>query len=91
MRHRTFLPLLLGFVVLSTGCAATHREWEVWRAHPTHYATDNHLAFSMKNMVGAAPQVTPERRGPMSPGAGRGPGAGTECPARCGAGSRRRC
>jgi hypothetical protein len=60
MRHRTFLPLLLGFVVLSTGCAATHREWEVWRAHPTHYATTNHLAFSMKNTVGAAPQVTPE-------------------------------
>jgi len=22
-----------------TGCRATHREWEVWRAHPTHYAT----------------------------------------------------
>ena len=55
MRHRPFLLLLLGFVVLSTGCAATHREWEVWRAHPTHYATTNHLAFSMKNMVGAAP------------------------------------
>jgi len=39
MRHRTFLPLLLGFVVLSTGCAATHREWEVWRAHTDAYAT----------------------------------------------------
>lgn len=60
MRHRIFLPLLLGSVILSTGCAATHREWEVWRAHRTHYATDNHLAFSMKNTVGAAPQVTPE-------------------------------
>lgn len=60
MRHRTFLPLILGAVILSTGCAATHREWEVWRAHPTHYATGNHLAFSMKNMVGAAPQVTPD-------------------------------
>src|SRR5258705_7181892 len=60
MRHRTFLPLILGAVILSTGCAATHREWEVWRTHPTHYATGNHLSFSMKNMVGAAPQVTPE-------------------------------
>ena len=60
MRHRTFLPLLLGLVIVSTGCAATHREWEVWRAHPTHYATGNHLAFSMQNMVGARPQVTPE-------------------------------
>jgi hypothetical protein len=60
MRHRTFLPLILGAVMLFTGCAATTREWEVWRAHPTHYATTNHLAFSMRNMVGAAPQVTPE-------------------------------
>ena len=60
MRHRNFLPLILGAVMLFTGCAATNREWEVWRAHPTHYATTNHLAFSMRNMVGAAPQVTPE-------------------------------
>jgi hypothetical protein len=60
MRHRILLPLLLGSIILSTGCAATQREWEVWRAHPTHYATDNHLGFSMKNTVGAAPQVTPE-------------------------------
>lgn len=60
MRHRIWLPLLLGSVVLSTGCAATHREWEVWRAHPTHFATDNHLGFSLSNTVGAAPRVTPE-------------------------------
>jgi len=60
MRHRSFLPLMLGLVLLSTGCAATHREWEVWRAHPTHYATGNHLAFSMSNAVGGAPRVTPE-------------------------------
>jgi hypothetical protein len=60
MRHRSFLPLMLGVVLLSTGCAATHREWEVWRAHPTHYATGNHLAFSMSNAVGGAPRVTPE-------------------------------
>ncbi len=60
MRHRTFLPLILGLVTLSTGCAATHHEWEVWRAHPTHYATTNHLAFSLGNVVGGAPRVTPE-------------------------------
>ena len=60
MRHRSFLPLMLGIVLLSTGCAATHREWEVWRAHPTHYATSNHLGFSMSNVVGGAPRVTPE-------------------------------
>ena len=60
MRHRIFLPLLLGSVLLSTGCAATQREWEVWRAHPTHYATTNHMTFSLGNAVGGAPRVTPE-------------------------------
>jgi hypothetical protein len=60
MRHRIFLPLLLGSVILSTGCAATHREWEVWRAHPTHYATGNHMTYSLGNVVGGAPRVTPE-------------------------------
>ncbi|HUP36820.1 MAG TPA: hypothetical protein VNC82_15405 [Candidatus Limnocylindria bacterium] len=60
MRHRSFLPLMLGVVLLSAGCAATHREWEVWRAHPTHYATGNHMTFSMGNVVGGAPRVTPE-------------------------------
>jgi hypothetical protein len=60
MRHRLLLTLLLGSVVLSAGCAATHREWEVWRAHPTHYATGNHMSYSMGNMVGVAPRVTPE-------------------------------
>ena len=60
MRHRNSLPLVLGLLLLTTGCAATHREWEVWRAHPTHFATDNHLSFSVSNAVGAAPLVTPE-------------------------------
>lgn len=60
MRHRSFLPLMLGLVLLSAGCAATHREWGVWRAHPTHYATGNHMTFSMGNVVGGAPRVTPE-------------------------------
>lgn len=60
MRHRTFLPLVLGVVLMSTGCAATHREWEVWRAHPTHYATTNHMTYSLGNVVGGAPRVSPE-------------------------------
>jgi hypothetical protein len=60
MRHRILLPLLLGSVIVSTGCAATHREWEVWRAHQTHYATGNHMTYSMGNVFGRPPRVTPE-------------------------------
>jgi hypothetical protein len=57
--HRNWLPLVLGFVLVSTGCA-THREWQVWRAHPTHYATDNHMSFSVSRAVTGAPVVTQE-------------------------------
>ena len=59
MRYRIFLPLL-GSVLLSTACAATHREWEAWRSHGTHYASTSHMTFSLGNAVGGAPRVTPE-------------------------------
>lgn len=58
MRYRNWLPLVIALVLVSTGCA-THREWEVWRAHRTHFATDNHLGFSVTNAVAGAPRVTP--------------------------------
>jgi hypothetical protein len=59
MRNRTWLPLAVALVLVSTGCA-TQREWAVWRAHPTHFATDNHLSFSVTNAVAGAPRITPE-------------------------------
>jgi hypothetical protein len=60
MRYRIFLPLLLGSVLLLTGCVATHREWEAWRAHGAHYASTGHMTYSLGNGVGGAPRVTPE-------------------------------
>ena len=59
MRDRNWLPMVLALVLVSTGCA-TQREWETWRAHPTHFATDNHLSFSVTNAVAGAPRVTPD-------------------------------
>jgi hypothetical protein len=59
MRDRNWLPMVLALVLVSTGCA-TQREWTTWREHPTHFATDNHLAFSVTNAVAGAPRVTPE-------------------------------
>jgi hypothetical protein len=49
----------IALALLSSGCA-TEREWATWRAHPTHYANGNHMAFSVTNMVAGAPRVTPE-------------------------------
>ena len=59
MRLRYWLPMLLALALGSTGCA-TQREWAMWRAHSTHYATDDHLSFSVTNAVAGAPRVTPE-------------------------------
>ncbi|HYB69809.1 MAG TPA: hypothetical protein VEH80_04020 [Candidatus Bathyarchaeia archaeon] len=59
MRDRNYLPLLLGLVVVITGCA-TQREWATWRAHSTHFATDNHLSFSVSSAAAGAPRITPE-------------------------------
>ena len=59
MEKGTWLSMGIALAVLSTGCA-TEREWATWRAHPTHYATGNHMAFSVTNMVAGAPRVTPE-------------------------------
>jgi hypothetical protein len=59
MRDRNWLPMVIALVLVSTGCA-TQREWAMWRAHPTHFATGNHLSFSVTNAVAGAPRVTPE-------------------------------
>jgi hypothetical protein len=59
MRHRYWLPMVTVFVFMSSGCA-TEREWAIWHAHPTHFATDNHLSFSATSAVAGAPRVTPD-------------------------------
>jgi hypothetical protein len=41
---------------LAAGCA-TSQEWTTWREHPTHFASGDHLSFSIKNTEGA-PSVT---------------------------------
>jgi hypothetical protein len=50
--------LLLGAALLGTGACATGEEWEVWKANPTHFASGEHLKFSMKNRVGNAAEVS---------------------------------
>ncbi|HEX7786525.1 MAG TPA: hypothetical protein VF653_09920 [Methylomirabilota bacterium] len=59
MANRSWLSMTIALALLSSGCA-TEREWATWRAHRTHYANDNHMAFSLTNMVAGAPKVTPE-------------------------------
>jgi len=50
--------LLLGGVVVATGACATSEEWAEWKKHPTHFASGDHLFFSLRNPEGAQPRVT---------------------------------
>lgn len=58
MRSMRFRLLLVGGVLMAvTGCA-TGEEWATWKAHPTHFASGEHMFFSVRNREGAAPRVT---------------------------------
>lgn len=48
----------IAFIVLLTGGCATATEWATWRAHPTHFASADHLSFSIRNTEGAEARVT---------------------------------
>jgi len=59
MRTRALWALLVGGSVLAAGGCATSEEWGEWRTHTSHFASDRHLGFSMRNdSQGANPRVT---------------------------------
>ncbi|HSE95589.1 MAG TPA: hypothetical protein VLD61_06825 [Methylomirabilota bacterium] len=43
------LGLVLMGAALMAGACATPEQWKEWRAHSTHFASGDHLTFSMKN------------------------------------------
>jgi hypothetical protein len=58
MIKRVVLPLL-GATALLAGCA-TSEEWETWKNQPAHFASTDHLYFSVRNQTGKSPRVTRE-------------------------------
>ena len=48
--------MVFAVVILTTGCA-TSEEWTTWKAHPVHFASGGHMAFSVRNREGRAPMV----------------------------------
>ena len=51
------LVLLTAVLVVSAGCA-TSEEWNTLYEHRTHFASGDHMGFSLRNSEGAAPKVT---------------------------------
>jgi hypothetical protein len=57
MRNRILgSALVLGIAVIASGCA-TSEEWAEWRSHSSHFASDQHMGFSVRNREGTAPRV----------------------------------
>jgi hypothetical protein len=58
MRRESLRVVLVGSVLLAAAGCATSEEWATWKAHPTHFASGDHLFFSTRNREGASPRVT---------------------------------
>jgi hypothetical protein len=48
---RWWLLLIAAVMFSMSGCASS-QDWAFWRAHPTHFASGEHLAFSMRHDTG---------------------------------------
>lgn len=58
MRSDRWRLLLIGGVLLATAGCATSEEWATWKQHPAHFASGDHLFFSVRNREGRAARVT---------------------------------
>ena len=54
---RWWLLLIAAVMFSMSGCAST-RDWATWQEHPTHFASNDHLTFSMRNGNGDEPLIT---------------------------------
>ncbi|MBI2161825.1 MAG: hypothetical protein HYU25_15865 [Candidatus Rokubacteria bacterium] len=52
--------LLLGGALVATSACVTSQEWADWAAHPAHFASGDHYAFSMKNRFAPPIEATPD-------------------------------
>ena len=57
MRSRRIVLAALAAVVSVTGGCATTEQWQEWRSHSTHFASGQHMGFSLRNSEGSAPRV----------------------------------
>src|SRR5437867_11239430 len=53
MKSWTAEIVVSAVVALVLGGCATSQEWSDWKSHPTHFASGEHFAFSMRTSDGA--------------------------------------
>jgi hypothetical protein len=57
MRTRGFWFPAVPVLLVVFGCASAD-EWATWKEHPAHFASGEHLTFSMRNREAQAARVT---------------------------------
>ena len=60
MRRDRLHALAIVTAALLTAACASSEEWATWKEHPSHFASGEHLAFSLRNRSGAPARVTRE-------------------------------
>ncbi len=58
MRMHHLRLLVIGAAALTTAACASNEEWATWQQHPSHFASGEHLSFSLRNREGQAARVT---------------------------------
>ena len=58
MRSNRSRLMLVGAVLVATVGCASNEEWTTWQAHPTHFASGEHMFFSVRNTEGGTPRVS---------------------------------
>jgi len=57
-RHRRWGFVAATAIVIGVSGCATSEEWATWKAHPTHFASGDHMYFSVRNREGSSARVT---------------------------------
>ena len=58
MRSQRWRLSVIGGVLLAAAGCASGEEWETWKSHPTHFASGDHMGFSMRNRADSKARVT---------------------------------
>ena len=61
MRKQCAIAVMLGGAMVAASGCATSEQWEEWRTHPTHFASGQHMGFSLRHTgENPTPHVTKE-------------------------------
>jgi hypothetical protein len=58
MRSKGVRLLLVGGALVAAAGCATGEEWQIWRSNGAHFASGDHMFFSVRNREGTKATVT---------------------------------